>query len=115
MSLQPARQNFRIWKGATFEERIIYYTDAGQTRRDLTGYSADLTIRDEPNGTPLLVLNTTNGGITLGGVNGSIDLLISGTATALIDWTAGVYDLILTAPTGKTYALLWGAFGVRGI
>lgn len=114
--LLPDRYNFVIWAGATFRNRLTLYTDEGVTLRNLTGYTASLIIRDEPQGTPLLTLTTVDNSILLGGVNGTIELVITASATAAITWTTGVYDLTITAPTGgDTDALLYGHFTVKGI
>lgn len=116
MSFLPEQHNFAIWKGATFRTTITLYTDAGVTLRNLTGYSSELIIRDEPGGTPLLTLSTSNGGITLGGANGTVSLYISATTTAGITWTSAVYDLTVTAGSGgDTDALLYGGFTAQGI
>lgn len=115
MSLQPAKHNFHIWKGATFQKRVTYFEDAARTQpKNLTGYTADLTIRDAPDGTPLLTL-THLSGLTLGGAAGTIHITIDAATTAALPWTAGVYDLLVTSPGGQADALLWGAFGVRGV
>ena len=112
----PEKHNFNIWKGATFRTKLTLYTDAGQTLRNLTGYSAELVIRDNPQGTALLTLNTSNSGIVLGGAAGTIVLKITASDTATITWQAAVYDLTITAGSGgDTDALLFGGFTAQGV
>ena len=45
--------------------------------------------------TILVTLTTENGGITLGGVLGTIQLTMTATDTAAITWSDGEYDLEL--------------------
>lgn len=117
MSFLPEQHNFAIWKGATFRTTITVYTDAGETLQDFSGATAELIIRDQPEGTPLLTLTTENGGIELGGAQGTIRLYISAEDTQDVDWTSAVYDLTVTAggPNGDTDALLYGGFTAQGI
>jgi len=116
MSFLPEQHNFAIWKGATFRATITLYTDEGITLRDLSSHTAELIIRDEPGGTPLVSLTTENGGITLGGAQGTINLYISATASASITWVSAVYDLTVAAGSGgDTDALLYGGFSAQGI
>jgi hypothetical protein len=63
---------------------------------DLTGYTARAQIRKAKR-TPtfFIELTTENGGIVLGGALGTIDLYISATDTAALNFTTGVWDLEL--------------------
>jgi len=115
MSVEPAKVNFSIWKGATFLKRLTLYTDETRTAvRDLSGSTAYLDIKDKPDGNVLLSLTTGNGGITLSD-QGTIDLKITDEDTNLITWKTGVYDLIITDELGDSDAIIYGAFKVRGI
>jgi hypothetical protein len=63
---------------------------------NLTGFTARMDIRESlDDATVIHTLTTENGGITLGGVAGTIDLLIPATATEDLDFTHAVYDLEL--------------------
>lgn len=118
MSALPAKVDFTIWLGATFRKRLTLYNSATPVdgeERDLTGYTAELIIRDKPQGTPLLTLESGTG-ITLGGVDGTIDLHIDATTTGVLLWRNGVYDLTITEPgPGDTDPLIYGAFHTRGV
>lgn len=112
MSLTPGRSNFQIYQGATFRQRITLLTsDSTSAPQDLTGYTAACTIRDEAGGSTLLALTDTDG-IVLGGVNGTIDLVITDEQTELLTWDVGFYDLMLTEPGGDTDLYLIGSFTV---
>lgn len=77
---------------------------------DLTGYTARMQIRETLDATIILAtLTTENGGITLGGAAGTIDLLLDAAATALLDFTNAVYDLELVDTAGVVTRLLSGA------
>jgi hypothetical protein len=54
-------------------------------------------------------LTTANGGITLGGAAGTIDLFISATDTAGFAWESGVYDIELIQPNGEVQRKIEGA------
>lgn len=84
-----------IEQGATFKVTLTWNDENG-TAIDLTAWTARMHIRDTiDTATILHELTTENGGITLGGVLGTIDLLISATDTAAFTFTSGVYDLEL--------------------
>lgn len=93
-------QDLVIQKGATFIYPIIIWIDNGVTRKNLTGFTADLKIKRKlPSGelepTSIIELTTENGGITLGGVEGTIDLFINATTTATLPSANAFYDLKL--------------------
>lgn len=110
MSLVPARQNFTIYQGATFFKRIFYKLEG--ELQDLTGYSAELIIKDKPQKNVLLTLSTSEGGIELGGAAGTIDIEITDDETKLLTWKTGVYELFLTDTASRTDVLLFGGFKV---
>jgi hypothetical protein len=102
MTTHPAKHNFFVYRGATFSEQIEWKDENG-IAIDLTGFTARLHMRDTLEATtPFLTLTTENGGITLGGAAGTVDLLASATATSAISATSGVYDLELVAGDGVT-------------
>ena len=91
--MAAANYDLYVEQGATFELSIVWKDDEG-TPIDITGYSARLQIRKTYTSDP--VISLTNGdGITLGGVTGSIDILIDADATEAIEIRRGRYDLEL--------------------
>lgn len=93
------------------------YTSGGElsfhTPINLTGYTARMQIREDiTSGTVLISLTTENGGITLGGVFGTITLLIMASVTAAIAWTTAVYDLEIISPSGIVTRLVEGRITV---
>ena len=58
--------------------------------------------------TPLVTLTTENGGIALGGVAGTIELVMTATATSALTWTTAVYDLEIVFASGDVRRLVYG-------
>jgi hypothetical protein len=77
---------------------------------DLTGYRANMQIRPFPLSSTILYDASAN--ITLGGIAGTITLLIPPLNTAGFTWWTGVYDLLLTDPYGVVTRLLSGSVSV---
>ena len=83
------------------------------TPLDLTGCKARMQVRAEVESTEVLLeLTTENGGITLGGVAGTIELFVSDDASTLFTWTAGVWDLEIEFPGGDVRRLAQGSISV---
>jgi hypothetical protein len=112
--MNPATYNITdIWQGATWRKRlVVLLAGVGSQPMDLTGYSATLTIYT--NQVSTLVLSDTNGGITLGGTAGTMDLYINAVTTTTL--AAGQYELNIVAPDeGDTTALLIGTVTPGGL
>jgi hypothetical protein len=86
---------------------VQYYTP-----KDLTDYSARLTVKDKVGGTELLALTTENNGIVIDEADKFIELVVSALDSEAITWKKGVYDLELVSPAGEVTALLYGSFTV---
>jgi len=113
--------NLNIEQGATFIRVFLWQvggtTDCGgcstststATPVDLTGFSADMQIRQTQQSTTILYEGSTaNGNIVLGGTAGTITLTIPSTTTAGFTWLRGVYDMNLTSAGGIVTRLLQG-------
>lgn len=104
--LRPARYDFTIFQGATFD-RTITWRDGNGQEVNLTGYTARLQVRDRVGGEVLLDLSTGDG-ITLGGPAGTIALAISAVDTAALRFSQAVYDLELTSAGDEVTRLMQG-------
>lgn len=105
MTTHPAKHNFYVYRGATFSEQIEWKDESG-TPVNLTGFTARLHMRETLEAAdPFLTLTTENGGITLGGVAGTIQLLASATQTTAITAISGVYDIELVSGANVTRLL----------
>jgi hypothetical protein len=103
-----------IEKGAKFTKHLEY-KDKTKTPIDLTGYTARMQARKNPQSTTVVVdLTTENGGITITEVTGEIDLFLSGTATTAITAQGNlVYDLELIEPgPGEPIKLVRGTISL---
>ena len=81
---------------------------------NLTGYTGTMTVRPFVGATTTTVVaSTANGRMTLGGIAGTVTVLIDATTTGAIGSGRYVYDLVLT--TGSTVTrYLEGKFIVTG-
>lgn len=109
--------NRAIIQGATYTQSLTWKTaadeDATKTPVDLTGCTARMQVRAKVGASEvLLTLTTENGGISLGGTAGTIDLLIDAEDTAELTWSAGVYDLEIVYPGGQVRRLMYGTVAV---
>lgn len=97
---KPAKLKLTIYQGATFRKRLTWTGPKPTlTPIDLTGCTARMQVRSEVSSpTVLLELTTENGGITLGGTAGTVDLYVGAIGTAAITWTDGVWDLEIVFP-----------------
>lgn len=91
--------NITIDQGADFFLNVTYDNPDG-TPVNITGYTAEMQVRTNPN-SPTAVLTLTNGsGITITGSSGLVAIHATATQTRAIDEGPYVYDLEITAPTG---------------
>lgn len=98
-------------QGSKFD-RILTWTNAAGTAYDLTGWTAKMEIRTAAGGTLLQTLQTSDSTIVLGGVAGTIRLVVGSAVTVLWTWASGVYDLELTDTTTEKTRLIQGNFVV---
>lgn len=64
------------------------------------------------NTSTLLSLTTENGGISLGGVAGTVTINLSPIETAALTWKSAVYDLEIVFGNGDVRRLLAGSVSV---
>jgi hypothetical protein len=79
---------------------------------DLTGFTANMEIKDRIGGTMLAMLSTVTGEIVLDNTNKVITITLTAAKTVAYTWTKGVYDLELVSATGVVTTLLYGAVTV---
>ncbi len=77
---------------------------------DLTGYTARMQVRRTlESASPEIELTTANSGILLGGVTGTIEIVMTNTQTAALD-SDGVYDLEIISSIGAVSRVIQGTF-----
>lgn len=91
------KDNWYIEKGATFRKRyqLGTGTEDNFTPLDLTGRTARCMLRKSLFGEVIQELTTENGGITLGGVDGYVDIFISAEDTTALPGDECVHDIEL--------------------
>lgn len=105
----PFKVKLTIYQGSTFRWHAVLKNGTPAVATNLTGYTARLQMRSEIGSSNVLAnLTTSNGGITLGGALGTIDLYMSSADTSLINWEDGVYDMEFVAPNGDVIRRMYG-------
>lgn len=110
----PAKLNLTIYQGATFRKRMVWKVKKTGVPVDLTGCTARMQVREEiESPIVLLSLTTENGGIALGGVDGTVDLYLDdGDTEAIKSWQSGKWDLEVVHPGGDVTRLVQGSISV---
>ena len=97
----PGKYNMLCPQGSTFNQVLTYSIDGVLV--NLTGYSARMQVKEKHSSTAKqLDLNTSNGGIVLGGALGTITINATATQTAAIVAKEYVYDLELVSGSTVT-------------
>jgi len=107
--MKPGKYNMICPQGATFSKTLTWKVD--DIPVDLTGYSARMQAKDKHKTScaPIINITTENGGISLGGEAGTIELLVSAVDTEEIYPKEYVYDIELVS-SDFVYRLLEGKF-----
>lgn len=104
-----AKYNMVCEQATTFNLQFTIQT--GNTLWDLTNYTATMTIRPFVGANTTTLVLTNGNGITLGGVNGTVDITIDAATTADFSPSRYAYDFVLDSGTVVT-RLLEGKFVV---
>ena len=107
--ISPANYNITAYQGATYKNTLTW-TLAG-TAVNLTGYTAAMQVRENPNATAVISI-TSGSGITLGGTAGTIAINISATTMGSAVPGFYAYDLELNSGAEVT-RLLQGNFQIQ--
>ena len=120
MALVTTPVDLVISEGARYYKKFVWKDKGSGTPIDLTGYKADMQIRESVNSdTALLTLSTEaitkDGTITLGGSNGTIELEILASVLATVGWKAATYDLLVYTDADHKDVLFGGKVTVEKI
>ena len=108
--MTPGKYNFICPQGSTFSKQLTWQIDDKPV--DLTSYTARMQVREKYSSpTKILDLTTENGGIFLGGDEGTILINVDTTETENIVAKCYVYDLELISSSTVT-RLIEGQFMV---
>jgi hypothetical protein len=105
----PGRYNISVVKGTTFTLSPVWKID--NLPVDITGYSADLQVRDVSNNL-ITEMSTGNGKAVISGALGQVTFTLNATATAALTAGTYTYGYNLTDTTGNVYQILAGNFTV---
>ena len=104
--------NFSIVQGDTFALQILYKDSSGSAI-NLTGYSANMEIRDKPGGKIVCATASVGDGITITSASGGqIDILISSEKTNSFTVPRAAYQFKISSASTST-TLLYGWFLVE--
>lgn len=99
--------DFVIEQGSTFA-RTITITKNGSVL-NLTGYTVTWQIRSKPQTTTGLVSLVGGSGITLGGPQGTVTILLDAATTVALSFVSAVHELKLVDPDGNVLPRLRGS------
>ena len=108
--MNPGRYNIAVVSGTTFQLAPTWKVDGLAV--NLTGYSADMQVRDVSNNL-IVELSTSNGKAVITGATGTVTLTLTAAQTAALAVGTYSYGLNLIAPDTTTYQILQGAFVVN--
>lgn len=99
-------------QGATFRHVIRWKEN--EENVDLTDYTADMQVRIRPTSDEAVITldSYDAGGITLGGAEGTITIVVDPEVTGAIEARNYMYDLELTDDSGYVFRLLEGRITV---
>jgi hypothetical protein len=107
--MTPGRYNIKVYRGATFQLAPQWKIDGQYV--NVTGYSANMIVRNSPTSpTAIVTLSTNNGRIVAGTTNGRFTITLTSGETQAIPAGQYVYDLEITDGAGKVLRLLEGGF-----
>jgi hypothetical protein len=99
--------HLEIREGTDYSVTFIYEDPVTTLPIDLTSYSATMQVRQGYDGyvNPDIDFTITP---TLGGTAGTIDVFIPASTTKNLQWTNGVYDILLTFGEGSVTKFIDG-------
>ena len=105
--MPAATKNLTFEQHADFKLRLVWL-DKNRKPVNLTGYAAKLQVRAFAGSPVLLDANTTNGFITLGTVNGVIEIGIPMATISALTFNTAQHDLVLTHATIGVFRFIKG-------
>lgn len=106
--MTPGLVNFICPQGSTFRRTLTYTLD--DIPIDLSGYSSRLQVRQAYYSTEPLLSLASGSGITIDGLEGTIDIYISNSDTSDLPPGSHVYDLEIISPSSDVSRLIEGTF-----
>lgn len=123
ITVGPAPLNFSVRKGSTLKRSITWYEEpvyldpletevdpVASVRKDLTGWTARMQVRDKRTNTLVYNMTTKNGRLILGGGAGTIVFYLEHYMTDYPEFDKCKYDLEMIDPSGMVVPLIAGSF-----
>lgn len=105
--------HFIIEQGATFGQTLTLKDSTGSLV-NLTGFTGRMTLKQSPTATDEVIsLTTSNSRMTINGIEGTIELLISATDTENLTADDGVFDLEIESGAAVVTRLIEGTYSIR--
>ena len=105
----PGKYNIVCPQGSTLDQQLTY--SINDVDVNLTGYSARMQVREKHTSTgAVLNLTDSNGGIVLGGVSGTINIIVTAGQSSELTAKEYVYDLELVSSGSVVTRLIEGKF-----
>jgi hypothetical protein len=105
----PGKYNIVCPQGSTLDQQLTY--SINDVDVNLTGYSARMQVREKHTSTnAVLNLTNSNGGIVLGGVDGTINIVVTAGQSTELTAKEYVYDLELVSASNVVTRLIEGKF-----
>lgn len=104
--------NINIHQGESWTMTLTV-KDENDTAKNLTDYTGKMQIRDKPNGKVYADLNTTDGGMTINGTYGEVELVMTAAQTAALNLRNAVYDVYVESSAGTITYLLKGTVTIH--
>lgn len=95
-------------QGGSVDDIFTWKTGETPVPVDLTGCTARMQVREALDEDALLELTTVNGKLVLGGVAGTVQMLLTAADTAALDFIAAYYDLEIIFVSGAVRRLMEG-------
>jgi hypothetical protein len=93
-------RDIEIVQGKTWTAKFRYLTKSPKNKSnipvDLTGYGANMVIREQTSESATLLTLTSGSGVTLGGSAGTIEIAMTATQTSNLTAGDNVYEIELT-------------------
>jgi len=103
------KKNWEVDQNATFKFEIQYTQDDEVTPIDLTGATAKMQVRDTAGGTKLaFTLTSPDGGITIDGPTGTINVIATPTQTSKLFYPKSSYDMMVIDSNGNKIKMIEG-------
>jgi hypothetical protein len=107
--VNPGRYNIAVVSGTTFQLSPQWLVN--NLPVDLTGYAADMQVRDISNNL-IVELSTTNGNAVINGPLGTVTLTLTATQTAALPVGNYNYALNLITADHTVYQIIAGTFNL---